>query len=553
MNRLASASVALAPILVASCGDRPDVWNESIRLREAHGLADAVAIVDDSAHRVVLAAPENGDRLGRSSVAVGPNVLRTAVSRDRSTLFVLSAGEVPRKRDDDEKPALHVISRSAGATTTRVFPLQSALSGMTVDPLGRFVALHASTDAADATGAPTAFVENPNELVLIDLERADAATAIEGRTLRSFGGKPRRLTFTAPLSLPGGFRRLLVVETEQDVAILDLDHVHDRPERPEITVRLGSGSTSKVLRPAGLVVDDGAPDRNDDARIAIRAESDPSVVTLTLGPAGAAAPGITPPPNPNDFTPTVNLVDVGGPASDLAFVRTDGGLRLAAIVPGIASAVLIEPETGLTDRVALPASYQRLSLITRELAAPADASSDVALLWAGNQAGAGVAFWSLGKTAGQPYRSVEVVSVGGSVAAVSDVPPPRTELKLLGLGSDAGRSSFVVLDLRARTAAPLITTGQGIALEVAADGGRAWAYQRGTTKLASVSLPDARPLSLELERAVDVVYDVANRAGTRSLLAIHDRGAVGITLLDALAPDPTRAVSYSGLLLEGLP
>jgi hypothetical protein len=46
----------------------------------------------------------------------------------------------------------------------------------------------------------------------------------------------------------------------------------------------------------------------------------------------------------------VNLTDVGGVPSDIAFVRTDGGLRLAALVPTRSAAVLVDPVTSLTTR-----------------------------------------------------------------------------------------------------------------------------------------------------------------------------------------------------------
>lgn len=539
-----------------ACGERADVWNDPIRIGARHGLVDAVAVVDESAKRVVLAVPEPDLGLARSSVAVGPNVVATALSRDRTTLFVLSAGDQPRREEKDARPSLTVIRRSGGATIHRTFALKNAQSALTLDPLGRYVALHAAP--AGTANLKASFVENPNEVVVLDLDDPSTDSAATSRTLRSFGGTPRRFTFTPPLSLPGGSRRLLIAETEQDVALLDLDHLKDKPERPEITVRLGSGSTSKVLKPAGLVFDDGEPTRNDDTRIAIRSEGDSSVVTLTLGPATAAAAGTTPPPNANDFSPTVNLVDVGGPPSDLAFVRTDGGLRLAAIVPGISSAVLVEPETGVTDKVTLPAPFTRVSLVTRDVAsvaAPA-ASSDVALLWGGS--GAGVAFWSLGRTSGVPYRSVEFVSVGGAVASVKDVPPPRPELKVLELGRGtsaasgaAGTASFAILNLKDRTASPLVSTANALSLEVSSDGARAWAFQPGTGKLAAIGLADARPQTLDVERNIDAVYDI-EAPGGRALVAVHARGAVGLTLLDALTPDPARTVAYSGLLLEGV-
>jgi hypothetical protein len=562
---------------ITACGHRDDVWETRAVLTQSHGLTDAVALVDDGAHRVVVAVPAGaGGGLTTASIAVGHNVSRTAVSEDRSALFVLSSGDQPRRSEQDERPSLHVITRSNGTTSDRSVSLASALSGMTLDPLGRYFALHAATSAdvnLDSRTASRPFIENPNEVIVIDLQSVDpadpgGAPRAIARTLRSFGGKPQRFTFTPVLSLPGGPRRLLLVETEQDVAILDLDHIADTPERPEITVRLGSGNTSEVLPPAGLVIDDGDPDRNDDARIAIRIANDPSLVTLTLGPATPSTAGATAPPNPNDFSPTLNLVDVGGPATDVAFVRTDGGLRVAAIVPTISSAVLVEPDTSLTERVTLPSAYEKVSLVTRELAAGAStapsATTDVALLWGGSNSAAGVAFWSLGKTSGRPYRSVEVIGVGGTVTAVRDVPPPRPELKVLELGGSSssgsrsttsGTSNFAILDLRQRTAAPLLASANTVTLEVAADGERAWAFQPGSTSLASIALANAHPVSFQTERAIDAVYDVAGSsgAGARALIAVHKNGATGLTLFDALAPDSAHAIAYSGLLLEGLP
>lgn len=570
--RSLAAPLLFVVLTSLGCGKRDDVWAAPASISRTHGLADAVALVDDGAHRVLVLAPSGGGGdLARGSVQVGHNVLRTTLAPDRRSLFVLSSGDQPRRSEEDEHPSLHVLTRKDGATLDRAVTLGSPLSGMTVDPLGRYVALHAATaaDSADSRASTKPFVENPNEVIVVDLENsADPANpggpprAI-ARTLRSFGGKPQRFTFTPVLSLPGGPRRLLLVETEQDVSILDLDHIADATARPEITVRLGSGSTSKVLAPAGLVYDEGDPARKDDTRIAIRVANDASLVTLTLGPAVAPAAGASAAPNPNDFSPTVNLVDVGGPATDVAFVRTDGGLRIAAIVPAISSAVLVEPDTGLTERVTLPSAYERVSLVTRELDAVGapPAGTDVALLWGGAGSGAGVAFWSLGKTSGRPYRAVEVIGVGGGVTAVKNVPQPRPELKVLEIGGTgairggSGSASFAILDLRQRTAAPLLASTSSLTLEVAPDGARAWAFQRGSTSLASVALSNAHPTSVQTERAIDAVYDVAGSAGggARALVAVHTSGAGGVTVFDALAPDSARAVAYSGLLLEGLP
>jgi hypothetical protein len=245
---------------------------------------------------------------------------------------------------------------------------------------------------------------------------------------------------------------------------------------------------------------------------------------------------------PNDFHPEPNLTDVGGVPGDIVFVRTDLGLRLAAIVPSTKKAVLVDPTSSVTTEVDLPDPYGKISLITNVVSA--GAGTDTALLYGGTSSG--VAFLSLGKAVGQTFRTVEVVSLESSVGSVEDVPPPRPELKVL-----EGGATFFVLNLASRTAAPLTTLGSPT-LHVSADGQRIWAFQKGTSQLAVVTLSDLHPVPLPLDRPISAVFDVARADGGRSLVALDARGAVGATVLDALAPDTIASHSYYGLLLEDL-
>ena len=247
----------------------------------------------------------------------------------------------------------------------------------------------------------------------------------------------------------------------------------------------------------------------------------------------------------NDFFPEPNQTDVGGIPSDIQFVRTDGGLRLAAVVPTARKAVLVDPTTSITIDVQLTEPYSRMSLITSVVGGAAGA--DTALLY-GSGGSRGVAFWSLGKTLDKNYRTVEVVSLASSIERVRDVPPPRPELKVL---EGQGSGGFFVLNLASRTAAPLTTLAQPT-IHVAPDGQRLWAYQRGSLQLAQVTLENLHPIPLPLDRPIDSVFDVVRADGGRSLVALDARGGVGATVLDALAPDTTASRSYYGILLEGL-
>src|SRR4029079_11510400 len=166
------------------------------------------------------------------------------------------------------------------------------LAGLAIDPIEeRWVILY------PASGPNQPFVQNPNELVFLDLTQPPETATAVAHTLHSFGGRPARLTFTPTLALPGGARRLLVVDWTQDLSILDLANPSN-----EISVPLTSGTDSRRLTPAAITVDDGDPASDRDARIGLRLQNASSVITLPLEP----DPGTT------GFRPTVNLTDVGG-------------------------------------------------------------------------------------------------------------------------------------------------------------------------------------------------------------------------------------------------
>lgn len=526
----------LAAVLGLGCGDRPDVYQAPVSQVSALGLESQVALIDDGAHRVVLLSPHDGQELDRTYLGIGKNVVLSQTSDDGKRLFVLSAGDVIRRKSTDERASLSVIENGE----RKRYELESPHSGFAIDPQGRWIALFAAPSSSGTVR--TSFVENPNEIVLVDLT-APVDKAVTSRTLRSFGGLPQRVSFTPQLGLPGGARRLLVVETDQDVALLDLDNVRATPARPELTVRLTEGSTAQANQPGGVVFDDGDPAKSDDARIGVRLANGSNVVTVTLVPSLPDAKTEDPAMVPNDFRAIVNLTDVGGIPGEIVFVRTEAGRRLAAVVPATKKAVLVDPDTSITTEVDLQESFSRISLITSVVGGTGGA--DTALLY-GSGGSRGVAFLSLGKAEGTPYRSVEVVSLATAVDTVEDVPPPRPELKVL---QTSAASSFYVLNLASRTAAPLLTQGAA-SLHVARDGQRLWAFSN--TNLSRVSLDDLHPVPLPLERNIDAVFDVARRDGGRALVAIDKRGTVGATVLDALAPDTAASRSYYGLLLEGL-
>src|SRR5262249_23113409 len=105
--------------LVSGCGNRDEVWDKTPVGTKSIGLNDAIALVDDGAHRLVLLRPGADQTISTSTVDVGKNVLHAEAAADKGRVFVLSGGDVPRRQANDELPSLTVIERIAGAYSAR--------------------------------------------------------------------------------------------------------------------------------------------------------------------------------------------------------------------------------------------------------------------------------------------------------------------------------------------------------------------------------------------------------------------------------------------------
>jgi hypothetical protein len=542
-----------------ACGGRPSYWNNPIDSgANSYGLTNGVALVDDASHRVVMVTVPAADlQVAEQSLSIGHQVVNVAVAPDASRLFVLSAGDWPRRTLKDEFPSLTVVDFPVGSWVAQAhqYPMSEPLENIALDPgygpepdqAARYAVAYAGSGAGTASTSTSSFVQNPNEIVLFDLLMKRTVT----RTIRSFGGTPQRLVFTPVLALPAGPRRLLLIETDIDLTILDLTNAFNASPPPEITVPLTSGTTTQRVTTAGLAVDGRDPTDPNDARFAVWASNNTNVFTLQLV---AAASGAA-----NDFVPTIKLTDVGGIPSDVAFVETEDAtapkglaLQVAALVPSRSTAVLVDPDNSLTTTVMLPAPYANFSLVTGQVASTPGTSqvpgTDVALLWnGGGGAQSGVALWTLTHSVQQPYASIATLGATAPIAHTYDVPSPNQQLKVLQMASSQG---FYVLDLASHTAPPLDTM-QSATLSIAPDGLRLWAFDSGGTDLAAIAFKTLNPIPLTTDVGISGVYDVMRPDGGRALVALHDQGAIGATVFDARNPVTATSRRVASLLLEG--
>ncbi len=534
--KLLVTSLALA-FPVVGCGGRSATWSSTPDASKAYGLTDAVVLADPAANRMVALAIDPSGALTETSLPTGHDVLTTTVGPSGGKLYVLSGGHQSSLGDaqPDEAPRLTVVDGTTNPATKRDIELSllsDPLDGLAIDPTEHWAVLYSTQ------GASAAFVTNPNALVIVDLSTGASAKPPQEVVLHSFGGHPESLIFPPLLNLPSGATHLLVAQSDQDFTLLSLDD----PTKPEITVRLADATAVTSPHPTQVVFDDGDPTKTDDARIGVSFEGLTTVMTLQLEPAT----------DPNGYAPTINVTDVGGVPTAIAFVRTDGGLRLATLQPSRNAAVLVDPVTTLTSTVTLPAGYQSLSLVTSSAGSATAATAtgpDVALLWNAQTTLGGVAFWELGQVAGQPFRSIETVGIDAVVDGVQDVPGVNASLKVLSTQS----SEFFVLDLSNRTATPLLSTS-GVTLSVSPSGTRVWAYQPGGYDLAATDLASGRVHTLRVDTPLSSLFEITGARGQPALVVLQGQGGAGATVFDFDSsgnPSETNRHIYGAILTEG--
>jgi hypothetical protein len=498
------------------------------------GLTGSVALLDRGLNEVLMLTSPGRMKLSTARLPVGRNVARFESSAARDRLFVLSRGVTPRYKDTDEQPQLLVLDGGIAPKQLARYTLKDPYDQLVIDPLGEWLIVHGSEG----------LVSNPNELILVDLKDAAGGDERRSVTLNSYGGKPKRFVFTGPLTMPNDEQhRLLVVQREKDLAIIDLDD----PDSAEITVGLPQDAKGGFESPVDVVFHDAIPGEVG-SMLAVQLAGDPNVYILPIQP---------PESEGRAFSLGSNLVDVGGEPSMLDFVRTseDGGLRLAALVPSKQAAKLIDPTSSKVTDVALPAPFYKIRRVTGEAAG--GAGGDVALLY-GSTTNT-IAFWQLGVTVGTPYRSIDAYDLGINVDQVLDVPTGESDAfanrKIL---AGKGARQFYVLDLSERKSFPLDTLSN-LTLNLSPNGQQLWAFQQSATGFAQLTFDPLQPASLYTEEPIVFVHDLATRNGLqeRTALALHllpSRGfiSVGATLFDGVSPRTDETRYYSSLELGGI-
>jgi hypothetical protein len=538
MSRFLALSLLLA---LPACSDGIPDYSTRNDLLPTVALDDQVAFVEKNSHTAFILNPAD-PALTPRQVSVGKAPIAAVKRNGSNQLLVLSRGE----RGSAKAPAVPAQLQTVSADPTvppQVYPLASRFDGLAQSADGATAILY-HTSSTQNSGDTALF--DPNELDIVDLTRT-AATDVPvnptSKSIRNPGGVPTGIVFSPPFTFQRGTRTLAVVLAPNYVTIFDVGHL----SRTEITVPLSPDGSHKFI-PSQVLFDAANPN------IYVRADGSNDIFQITLTDLGAQAEAEP----SNDFRVSLSMLAAGSGPSDMALYGSGTATRLAVTAPGSKTLVILDPSTSRATSVPTSIPANRIVLFNGASPGAPTKAEDRALLVDVGGGSTSALFADLKNIETSGALSLAECPLSG--AATSVVPLVSQGIAVLMYGRSSGNTALAVVDLAARTPAPV---GSDWALADAfiekRAPGRLWSidsqYWLGYLNLVA-SAGHARLSTGEvlLDQPIMNVLplDKASPADGKRYVVIEqsDPDKVGnVTVLDADAPDRTGARTAYGFLL----
>jgi hypothetical protein len=364
-------------------------------------------------------------------------------------------------------------------------------------------------------------LDNPNELVVVDLDKApDADGAVTRKTPDGLAHTLTSVLVSPTLRIAGQDRRLLVALSAAEITLFDLGHL----ERRATIVQLDE---TRSINPVQIVWSSSNP------TLYVRATSSDNVFMFRFEQHDNDPLG-------NDFRPTVNPLSGGGSPSDMALFGTGPDERLLVLASGSEQVLVIDPSTSKTNTLKLKAAADHVLLFQ-------------------------------GSSPSDPRVQTRALVYGGMVPTVSFVDPvdlsdsPEDKLETLGLTGPAtglvpmledGQalilqgSTVTLVSLQERTLTP-IAASSSLTLNGALfdeSRKRLWVGPAHEPWIGTLDLQTGMTDELRLDAAIKDVVPMFNQ---NRLAVIHDSGLGYVSLVDLDQADREHTLSLRGFLISG--
>jgi hypothetical protein len=427
--------------------------------------------------------------------------------------LILCAGEREGEQTEAAEAALVVI---AGDGARRNYALgTTAFNTLTQSDDGRFAIAYRSGETPGRT------LDNPNELVVIDLDLAPGDDgAVTRKTPAGLGHTLTRVLISPAMNIADEERRLLVLLSAAEVSIFDLGHL----ERRATIVQLDEQST---IGPEQVVFSRDLP------TFFVRGSGSDSIFMFRFEAFDNDDMG-------NDFQPSINPLSAGGTPKDMALFGSGSSERLVVVAGS--RALVIDPATSKSAPVPLTAAAERVLLF--EGTSPQDSRAQThALLYGGTDRS--LTFFDVEAMGDAPSDSLEVVSLQQPLRRL--IPLVDGDEKTVVVLQD---SLVTVLDLQTRTLTPFATSAPLTDAVFDPVRQKLWVGPIESPYIQSLELGSGRTGDeLRLDAPIASLLPMFQRD---RLVVVHPEHFGYLTLVDAEQPDRAHALSLRGFFIDQL-
>ena len=546
-RRFLVLSLLLAPL--AGCDSKvPNFWQSRNDLLPMVALGDRVAFVERNSQTAFVLDPSDTS-FKPHMVPVGKAPVAAVKHNGSNQMLVLSHGETGSASVAAIPAQLQVIDANPGVVPA-TYPLAGRFDSLAQSVDGRFVVLYHSSATQNASDTGQF---NPNEMTIVDFTPPLPATPgvpkLTTKSIRSLGGVPTRIEFSPVALGQAGAPALAVVLSQNYVTILDLD----TPERTEISIPLCAQSTGCTYSPDQIVFDPKFDPSKLPANLSIyvRAGNAKDIFQITLAFLTTVATG-----GSNDFHASLSMLSVGANPASMVLYGSGAEARLAVLVPGSKSLVIIDPNTShmLSVATSIPANV----LVPFTVSDTANVQKNQAMLVDTVNGSTSVLFADLEQvetTGGLAISDAPLRAAAGDVRPLVD-----QGIAVLVLGKLTNISAFTVVEFSTRRFVDIaVSDGFGSPYFEMRNPSRLWGADSGTglSYLNLVARPTEATLVhnlVWLDQNITSIQalDQASADGHRYLVVGQsDPNQIGnLTFLDADHPDRATARTAYGFLFS---
>lgn len=503
--------------LVPACSSDPAPGEIDISQSSAPVVLDDQLLFLDALHRTAYLLDLSQPRPKAETQPIElPKSPGSMVRRKQhNEALVLCAGERGGFSDDASKAMLVAISANGD---TREYDLGTTpFDAITQSEDGRYAIAHRAGGGVGSEGVRT--LDNPNELIVIDLDQSpDADAAVTRKTPAGLGHTLTSVLVSPNITIAGEERRLLVGLSSAEVSLFDLAHL----DRRATIVQLDE---TRNINPAQVIFS------GDQPTMYVRAEGSDNIFMFRFEPFDNDEEG-------NDFQPSINPLSAGGQPRDMALFGSGSTERLL-VVAGV-QAVVIDPASSKTTRVGLKTPADHILLF--QASSPRDSRQQTrALLY--TDGGATFSFFDPEALGDEPSDSVEQIVAQQPVARLISLPDDNSAVLLQA-------NLVTVLDLEQRTLTPISSSSQLIDALFDPVRKKLWVGPYGLPYIQSLDINTGRTGDeLRLDAPVQTLLPMFSQD---RLIVLHDESFGYLTLVDANQPDREHALSLRGFFVDQL-